>query len=185
MKVLVGCEFSGVVRDAFRLRGHDAWSSDVIDSISSNEFHLKGDLLSKETLGHRQWDLIIAFPPCTYLCSSGSRWHKIRQAEQYLAKKFFLAILNLDYPRVAIENPVGIMSRYAKPDQIIQPWMFGHGETKSTCLWLKGLRPLVPENVVDGRESRIHRLSPSVDRSMIRSLTYTGIAKAMANQWGD
>ena len=132
------------------------------------------------------WDMIIAFPPCTDLAVSGARWFAEKQADgrQELAIKFFMRFVNANCEKIAIENPVGIMSsHYRKPDQIIQPWMFGHGETKKTCLWLKNLPPLVPTDIVEGREQRIWRMGPSEDRAKLRSKTFPGIAKAMATQW--
>lgn len=174
---------SGVVREAFRAKGHDAWSCDILPSeIPGN--HIQGDVLPVLNQG---WDMLIAFPPCTHLCVSGARWFaaKRRSGEQQSAIKFFNAIVNAPIARIAVENPVGIMStQYRKPDQIIQPWQFGHGETKATCLWLKNLPPLKPTNVVTGRENRIHKMAPSADRSTERSRTYQGIADAMASQWG-
>jgi hypothetical protein len=132
------------------------------------------------------WDLVIAHPPCTHLAVSGARWFKDKQEEQAEAIEFFMACVNANAPRVAVENPVSIMStRYRKPDQIVQPWWFGHGETKATCWWLKGLPKLVPTNVVEGREARVHRESPGPDRWKRRSLTYEGMAEAMADQWGE
>jgi hypothetical protein len=129
---------------------------------------------------------MIAFPPCTHLCVSGARWFKEKQREQADAIDFFMTLARAPIPRIAIENPIGIMStRWRKPDQIIQPWQFGHGETKATCLWLKGLPKLVPTNIVDGRENRVHRMPPGPDRWKERSRTYQGIADAMADQWGN
>lgn len=181
MNVLVACEFSGVVRDAFAARGHNAWSCDLLPSDAPG-LHYKG---SVQDLLLREWDLMIAHPPCRFLCSSGARWHKERQAEQAEALGFVRSLLNAPIDKIALENPIGVIStRIRKPDQIIQPWQFGHGETKATCLWLKGLPPLVPTDIVDGRENRVHRLPPSKDRWKLRSTTYTGIAKAMAEQWG-
>jgi len=187
MKILVACEESGVVRDAFIQRGHHAVSCDLIPSSSGNDNpHIIGDAL--ETIRSRSWDMIIAFPPCTYLCSSGLHWNKRRPERAILTDKafeFFMEIANADCDRIAIENPIGCVStRWRKPDQIVQPWMFGHGETKATCLWLKGLPKLTPTDVVEGREQRIWRMPPSKDRSKLRSKTYTGIALAMAQQWG-
>jgi hypothetical protein len=130
--------------------------------------------------------MMLAFPPCTHLCVSGARWFKRKKDEQLEAIKFFMALVNAPIPRIAIENPVGIMStRYRKPDQIIQPWMFGHGETKATCLWLNNLPLLTPTKIVSGREARIHKMPPSADRGQLRSITLTGIAEAMAHQWGE
>lgn len=183
MRVLVGCEYSGRVRNAFRKRGHDAWSCDLLESEDSSPNHIQGDLLQMATNG--RWDLLIAHPPCTHLAVSGARWFSEKEREQKEAIEFFLSIARLPIPRIAIENPVCIMSSiWRRPDQIIQPWMFGHGETKATCLWLKGLPHLVPTNIVSGREARIHKMPPSPDRWKERSRTYEGIAEAMAEQWG-
>ena len=187
MNILIACEESGAVRDACIRRGHQAVSCDLIPSSSGNDNpHIIGDAL--ETIRSQQWDMIIAFPPCTYLCSSGLHWNKRRPERAILTDKafeFFMEIANADCDRIAIENPIGCVStRWRKPDQIVQPWMFGHGETKATCLWLKGLPKLTPTDVVEGREQRIWRMPPSKDRSKLRSKTYTGIALAMAQQWG-
>lgn len=184
MKVLIACEFSGVVRDAFRRRGHDAWSCDILPPEPSpyRRFHKQCRL---ESLPARKWDLVIAHPPCTHLSVSGARWFKDKQAEQQEAIQFFMQCVNFPATRVCVENPVCIMSTlHRKPDQIIQPWQFGHGETKKTCLWLKNLPLLKPTKIVDGREPRIHMMPPSADRGKLRSITYTGIAEAMADQWG-
>lgn len=138
--------------------------------------------------GQYNWDLMLAFPPCTHLACSGARYFAEKRADgrQQQGIDFFMEMINADIPKIAVENPVGIMSTvYRKPDQIIQPWQFGHGETKSTCLWLKGLPKLTPSNVVDGREQRIWRLPPTDDRAKLRSKTYQGIAEAMAEQWGN
>jgi len=182
MKVLVACEFSGVVRDAFTVRGHDATSYDWIESEKPGK-HCRCNVLDGLNGG---WDLMVAFPPCTYLAVSGARWFKDKKKEQIQAVAFFLALALADIPRVAVENPIGIMStQYRKPDQIIQPWQFGHGETKATCLWLKNLPLLKPTNIVDGRVGRVWREAPSPDRWKNRSRTYQGIADAMAEQWGN
>ena len=184
MRVLVACEFSGVVRDAFRRRGHQAWSCDILPSEPSefSQFHHECPL---ERLLERPWGLIIAHPPCTHLSVSGARWFKDKQIEQKQAIDFFMFCVNMKARRICVENPVCIMSRlYRKPDQIIQPWMFGHGETKRTCLWLKNLPHLQPTSIVEGREQRIWKMPPSADRGRLRSITYTGIADAMADQWG-
>lgn len=181
MKVLVACEFSGIVREAFRKRGHDAWSCDLLPSEISGQ-HIQDDVLKHLNEG---WDIMIAHPPCTHLAVSGARWFKEKEKEQFEAKNFFLLLVCAAIPKICIENPIGIMSSYyRKPNQIIQPWQFGHGETKATCLWLKGLPKLVPTNIVNGREARIHRIPPSKDRWKERSRTYRGIADAMAEQWG-
>lgn len=183
MKILIACEYSGKVREAFRKLGHDAWSCDLLPSEIPGP-HYQLDVLKILFSG---WDMVIAFPPCTDLCVSGARWFKEKQADgrQMAAINFFMALVNCGAPRVCIENPIGIMSsRYRKPDQIIQPWQFGHGETKATCLWLKNLPLLQPTNVVEGRVARIHRMAPGAERAKKRSETYQGIADAMAEQWG-
>lgn len=187
MRVLIACEFSGIVRDAFRALGHDAWSCDLLPTESDPKFHVQQDLFSSlgEWTMDDNWDLMIAFPPCTHLAVSGARWFETKQVEQRKAIWFFKALADAPIPRIAIENPVGIMStHYRKPDQIIQPWQFGHGETKKTCLWLKNLPKLQPTNLVSGREGRVWKEPPSPDRWKNRSRTYTGIAQAMAEQWG-
>lgn len=184
MRVLVACEFSGVVRRAFRERGHDAWSCDLLPAEDGSEFHIQGDVLL-ETSRPYKWDLLLAFPPCTHLCSSGARWFKDKKAKQEFAIVFFECMAENNIPRIAVENPIGIMStKYRKPDQIIQPWQHGHGETKATCLWLKNLPKLVPTNIVEGREARVHRASPGPDRWKERSRTLRGVGEAMASQWG-
>jgi len=185
MKVLIACEFSGVVRDAFTNRGHLAVSCDLLESVSPGK-HVSGDVMK---LVDDEWDLMIAHPPCTTLAVSGARWWDSRRAEQWYAIQFFMALVNAPIPRICIENPVGLMSTvYRKPDQIVQPWQFGHGETKATCLWLKDLPKLIPTNIVDGREPRIHHESPGakdgMTRGQRRSVTYQGLADAMADQWG-
>ena len=181
MRVLVACEFSGVVRDAFLARGHDAWSCDLLPSEAPGQ-HIRGDVRNWLTSG---WDLMIAHPPCTHLAVSGARWFKDKKREQFAALRFVADLLDAPIPRIALENPVSVISSYIrKPDQTVQPWQFGHGETKRTCLWLKGLPKLVPTDIVDGREARVHRLPPSEDRWKLRSVTYQGIADAMADQWG-
>ena len=182
-RVLVACEYSGTVRDAFIAQGHDAMSCDLLPTESPGPHH-QGSVL--DVLGDG-WDLMVAFPPCTHLASSGARWFAAKRADgrQQHGIDFFMAIANASIPRIAIENPVGIMStQWRKPDQIIQPWQYGHGETKATCLWLKGLPTLRPTDIVDGREQRIWRLPESKDRWKIRSKTFGGIADAMAQQWG-
>ena len=182
MRVLIACEFSGIVRDAFIRRGHDAWSCDLLPTESIGP-HIVGGVL--ETINRECWDLMVAFPPCTHLAVSGARWFKEKRYEQNHAIDFFMALINAPIDKIAIENPIGIMStKYRKPDQIIQPWQFGHGETKATCLWLKGLPLLQPTNIVKGRHARVHREPPSPDRWKNRSRTYQGIADAMAEQWG-
>ena len=181
MRVLVACEFSGTVRDSFASLGHNAWSCDLLDTEKPGN-HYKGDV--RDILGEG-WDLMIAHPPCTHLAVSGARWFYLKQREQAEALEFVRLLMDAPIPRICIENPISIISsRIRKPDQIIQPWMFGHGEAKSTCLWLKNLNKLVPTNIVSGREARIHKMPPSPDRWKERSKTYQGIADAMANQWG-
>ena len=182
MKVLVACEYSGIVREAFSAKGHDAWSCDLLDTEIAGQ-HIKGNVLD---ILDDDWDLMIAHPPCTHLAVSGARWFKDKQAEQIDALNFVLRLLAAPIPRIALENPVSIISSYIrKPEQIIQPWQFGHGETKATCLWLKNLPKLIPTNIVEGREARVHKMSPGPNRWKERSRTYTGIAEAMAKQWGD
>lgn len=183
MKVLVACEFSGVVREAFRRRGHAAYSCDILDCEDGSGFHYVGDALKAITA--QPWDLMIAHPPCTYLAVSGARWFKDRRAEQEAALAFVQALMSAPIPRIAIENPISVISsRIRKPDQIVQPWMFGHGETKATCLWLKNLPLLTPTNIVDGRAPRVHYASPGPNRWKERSRTMQGIGDAMAEQWG-
>lgn len=185
MRILVACEFSGAVRSAFRARGHDAWSCDLLPSEDGGE-HIQGDIRDLFPGNWGEWDLLIAHPPCTHLAVSGARWFKDKQAEQREALEFVQVLMNWNAPRICIENPVSIISsKIRKPDQIIQPWQFGHGETKATCLWLKGLPKLVPTNVVEGREARVHKMPPGPDRWKERSRTFPGIAEAMADQWGD
>ena len=183
MKILIACEFSGIVREAFKKRGHDAWSCDILQTeIPGN--HYQGDVF--DIIGDG-WDMMIAHPPCTDLAVSGARWFKEKQADgrQRRAIEFFMKLAASDISMIAIENPVSIMStHYRKPDQIIQPWQFGHGETKATCLWLEGLPKLEPSKIVDGRESTIHHMPPGPDRWKNRSRTFQGIADAMASQWG-
>lgn len=182
MRVLVACEFSGVVRRAFRVRGHDAWSCDILPSEDGDAHHIMGDV--REALSDA-WDLMIAHPPCTHLAVSGARWFKGKLEDQADALEFVRALMGAPIDRIAIENPIGIISsRIRKPDQIIQPWQFGHGETKATCLWLKNLPALTHTNIVSGREARVHRMPPGPDRWKERSRTFAGIADAMAEQWG-
>jgi len=184
MRVLIACEFSGIVRDSFKKMGHYALSCDLLPTERPGN-HIHGDVLNIFDDYVWKWDLMIAFPPCTHLAVSGARWFKDKLEEQKEAIDFFMALANADIPKIAIENPVGIMStKWRKPDQIIQPWQFGHGETKATCLWLKNLPPLKPTNIVNGRENRIHKMPPSKNRGKLRSITYQGIADAMAEQWG-
>ena len=184
MRVLVACEYSGRVREAFRNLGHDAWSCDILESEDDSEFHIQTRI---EDIINDGWDLMIAHPPCTHLAVSGARHFKAKQESgvQQEALEFVRLLLEADIPKIALENPVSIISsKIRKPDQIIQPWQFGHGETKATCLWLKGLPKLVPTNIVEGREQRIHKMPPSPTRWKERSRTYQGIADAMAQQWG-
>ena len=192
-RILVGCEYSGVVRRAFAARGWDAWSCDLLPAEDGDPKHIQGDVLEVIALG---WDLMICHPPCTYLCSSGLHWNKRRperaaQTEEALI--FVRALLEAPIERIALENPIGCIStRIRKPDQTIQPWQFGHPESKSTCLWLKNLPCLVPTNVIPKPDcghwanqtpSGQNRLGPSADRWKERSRTYAGIAAAMAEQW--
>lgn len=190
MRVLIACEFSGIVRDAFAARGHDAWSCDLLPSERGGQ-HFQHDIFSEGEegdlipagVGH--WDLMIAHPPCTHLAVSGARWFKGKEKEQAAALNFVRRLLAMPIDRIALENPISIISsRIRKPDQIIQPWQFGHGEVKASCLWLKGLPLLKPSNVVSGRTPRLHFASPGPDRWKERSRTLQGIAQAMADQWG-
>lgn len=186
MRVLIGCESSGAIRDAFLRLGHEAMSCDLLPTESPGP-HYQGDVF--DVIDY-PWDLAIFHPECTHLSVSGARHFEVKRLDgrQQSAASFFMSIVrrSAHIPRTAIENPVCIMSSlYRKPDQIIQPWMFGHGETKATCLWLKGLPLLVPTDVVEGREQRIHKMPPSPDRWKERSRTYSGIADAIARQWGD
>ncbi len=184
MNVVVACEFSGIVRDAFIARGHNAISADFLPSERPGA-HYTGDVMDllRDMAGY--FDLMIAHPPCTHLAVSGARWFKDRPQEQANALSFVRLLLAAPIPRIALENPVSVISsKIRKPDQIIQPWMFGHGETKATCLWLKGLPKLEPTDIVDGRSPRVHHASPSPNRWKERSRTLNGIANAMAVQWG-
>jgi site-specific DNA-cytosine methylase len=194
MRVLVACEYSGRVREAFRALGHDAWSCDLLESEDNSRYHLQCDALivaehglqAKGDYFPKPWDLMIAHPPCTHLSVSGARHFAAKRADgrQKEAIEFFLALARAPIPRIAIENPVCIMSSvWRKPDQTLQPWQYGHGETKATCLWLKNLPPLVPTNIVKGREARIHKMPPGPNRWKERSRTFEGIAQAMAQQW--
>lgn len=181
MRVLIACEYSGRVRDAFLALGHDAMSCDLLPTDVEGPHHM-GDVTE---ILHMGWDLMIAHPPCTHLAVSGSRWFKDKVKEQAEALVFVQTLMDAPIPKIAIENPVSVISsRIRKPDQIIQPWQFGHGETKATCLWLKGLPKLTPTNVVEGREARVHRMPPGPDRWKERSRTYSGVAEAMAAQCG-
>lgn len=181
MRVLVACEFSGTVRDAFAAAGHYAMSCDLLPTEKAGN-HYQGDVFDIIDDG---WDLMIAHPPCTHLAVSGARWFKDKLSEQAAALDFVRALISAPINHIAVENPISIISsRIRKPDQIIQPWMFGHGETKATCLWLKNLPLLAPTNMVDGREAKVHKMPPSPERWKLRSTTYQGIADAMASQWG-
>lgn len=184
MKVLVACEESQAVTIEFRELGHEAYSCDILPCSGGHpKWHLQGDVLP---LLQQKWDIVIAFPPCTDLAVSGARYfeQKRKDGRQQKSIEFFMHFANYN-GAIAIENPIGIMSSiYRKPDQIIQPWQFGHGETKATCLWLKGLPKLTPTIIVSGREQRIWKMPPGPHRSKERSKTYPGIAKAMAEQWG-
>ena len=176
-------EYSGRVRDAFIAKGHDAWSCDLLPTDEPGP-HFQCDVAD---ILYNDWDLMIAHPPCTHLAVSGARHFAAKKASgvQDEALDFVRMLLNANIPKIALENPISIISsRIRKPDQIIQPWQFGHGETKATCLWLKNLPKLVPTNIVEGRSDRIHKMPPSPDRWKLRSTTYQGIADAMAAQWG-
>lgn len=201
MRVLVGCEFSGIVANAFRGRGHEAYSCDLLPTEGNQDWHIQDDVVNHLDDG---WDMAIFHPPCTYLTNAGvrhlynhvvsrtgkhaavygfARWIEMRKAGE-----FFRQLLEADIPRICVENP--IPHKYAvaeigrKYDQLIQPWQFGHPETKATCLWLKNLPKLIPTNIVEGREARIHKMPPSPDRGKNRSRTFSGIATAFASQWG-
>lgn len=179
-RILVACEYSGAVRDAFAAIGWDAWSCDLLPSERPGQHH-QGDV---RNLLSDEWDIMVCHPPCTHLAVSGARWFASKQKEQAEALGFVRLLLNAPIPRIALENPVSIISsRIRKPDQVIQPWQFGHGETKATCLWLKNFPCLVPTNIVSGRENRIWKMGPSKDRAKLRSKTFQGIADAMAEQW--
>ncbi len=183
MRVLVACEYSGAVRDAFRERGHDAMSCDLLPTDAPGP-HYQGDVFDLEL---SSFDLLVAFPPCTHLAVSGARWFPEKRADgrQQAALEFVRRLMDAPVERIAIENPVSIISSaIRKPDQTIQPWQFGHGEVKRTCLWLKGLPLLQPTNIVEGREPRVWKLPPSADRWKERSKTFPGVAAAMADQWG-
>lgn len=194
MRVLIACEFSGIVRNAFRRRGHDAWSCDLLESEDESPFHMRANVshmlhgtpVDRGLGAHsRPWDLMIAHPPCTHLAVSGARWFKEKLPEQAAALEFVARLLEAPIPRIALENPISIISsKIRKPDQIIQPWQYGHGEVKATCLWLKNLPKLVPTDIVEGRTPRVHFASPGPDRWKERSRTLQGIADAMADQWG-
>jgi len=183
VRILVACEYSGRVREAFRKLGHHAVSCDLLPAEDGSEFHYQGSVF--DILGDG-WDMMICHPPCTDLAVSGARHFAQKQADgsQEASLAFVQALMDAPIPYIALENPVSIISsRIRKPDQIIQPWQFGHGETKATCLWLKNLPKLVPTDIVEGRENRVHRMSPGPNRWKERSRTYQGIADAMAEQW--
>ena len=185
MKVLVACEYSGRVRDAFRQHGHDAWSCDILECEANSTYHYQGPV---EDILNDGWDLMVAHPPCTHLAVSGSRHfpEKIADGRQQQALDFVRLLMNAPIERWAIENPISVISSaIRKPDQIIQPWEYGHGEVKATCLWLKNLPKLVPTNCVEGREERIHKMPPGPDRWKERSRTFEGVAQAMGEQWGN
>lgn len=180
LKVIVACEFSGIVRDAFIRQGANAISCDLLPSDSPGP-HIQGDI---RKVSLTQFDLMIAHPPCTHLAVSGARWFKDKRKEQLAALKFVDWLLNAPIKKIALENPISVISSaIRRPDQIVQPWQFGHGETKATCFWLKNLPLLTPTEIVAGREARVHRLPPTADRWKLRSTTYQGIANAMAKQW--
>ena len=196
MKILVGCEESQAVTIELRKQGHEAYSCDLIESSGGHpEWHLQMDVF--DAIALKDWDMGIFFPTCTYLTVSANKWYKDQPkrksgalvgAERREAREgaidFFMRLYNCKIPKVGIENPIGVMSsRFRKPDQVLQPWMFGHGETKATCLWLRNLPKLKPTNIVDGRHQRLHLLSNTKDRAKLRSKTYKGIAEAMVNQW--
>jgi site-specific DNA-cytosine methylase len=182
MKVLVACEFSGVVREAFSRLGHDAWSCDLLPSDIPGKHRIE----DVSQIINEGWDLMIAHPPCTHLAVSGARWFKEKEQEQRFALAFVRVLLGAKYiDKICLENPISIISsNIRKPDQIIQPWQFGHGETKATCLWLKNLPKLTHTHIVEGREARVHMMPPGPNRWRERSRTYQGIADAMAEQWG-
>jgi hypothetical protein len=198
MKILIGCEESQAVCIEFRKRGHEAYSCDILPCSGGHpEWHLQMDIF--EAIKLRKWDLGIFFPTCTYLTISANKWYKDqperksgtlvgheRRLARLEAMQFFMALYQCDISKIAIENPIGVMSTVLrKPDQVLQPWMFGHGETKATCLWLQNLPKLKPTDIVDGREQRLHYLPKTKDRAKLRSKTYPGIAKAMAEQWSE
>ena len=184
MRVVVGCEFSQIVTKAFRDRGHDAYSCDLLPTEGNPAWHFQEDIL--ELLKRESFDLGIFHPPCTHLAVSGARWFKDKQKEQAAALDFVRCLLDAPILKIALENPVSVIStRIRKPDQICQPWMFGHGETKATCLWLKGLPKLQATDIVSGRDNRVHRMPPGPDRWKERSRSFQGIADAMSSQWGE
>jgi hypothetical protein len=196
LSIILGCEESQEVCKAFRALGHEAYSCDLQEQSGGHpEWHIKGDVF--EAINSRHWDAGIFFPDCTYLTISANKWYKEqpprksgtlvgaeRLAARFRAAEFFMRLYNSDIDYVGIENPIGVMSSwFRKPDQVLQPWMFGHGETKATCLWLKNLPCLTPTNIVEGREQRLHKLSPGPERAKLRSKTYPGLAAAMADQF--
>ena len=183
-RILVACEYSATVRDAFRARGFDAWSCDLLPTEGDPQWHIQDNAI--EVAYHQNWDLMVAHPPCTHLAVSGARWFKDKQYEQAKALAFVRLLLEAPIPHIALENPVSIISSHIrKPDQTFQPWQFGHGEVKRTCLWLKNLPKLKPTNIVEGREARVHKMPPGPDRWKERSRTFQGVADAMAQQFGD
>ena len=183
MRVLVACEYSGRVRDAFRAHGHDAWSCDLLPCEADSAYHLQQPVQGVLSQG---WDLMVAHPPCTHLAVSGSRHFHRKQREQAEALDFVRLLMDAPIPRWCIENPVSVISSVIRPpDQIIQPWEYGHGEVKATCLWLRNLPKLTPTNCVEGREERVHLMPPGPDRWKERSRTYQGVADAMGAQWGN
>ena len=196
MNILIGCEESQEVCKAFRKLGHNAYSNDLIECSGGHpEWHLQMDVF--DAIKSRKWDVAIFHPMCTYLTISANRWYKDqpprksgtlvgeeRRFERVKAIEFFMKLYNCEIPHIAIENPIGIMSsEFRKPDQVLQPWMFGHGETKATCLWLRGLPVLIPSDIVAGREQKMYLLPKTKDRAKLRSKTYPGIAEQMAIQW--
>lgn len=186
LNVLVACEYSGRVREAFASHGHNALSVDLLPTEVPGR-HVQGDIFEFVASSLIEWDILIAHPPCTDLAVSGARYFPAKRADgrQASALEFVRRLIALPIKKKAIENPVSVISsQVRKPDQIIQPWMFGHGETKATCLWLYGLAPLLPTSIVDGRAAVVHRMRPGPDRWKNRSRTYLGIAAAMASQWG-
>jgi site-specific DNA-cytosine methylase len=182
MKILIACEYSGRVRNAFSALDHEVVSADFEPAEDGSSAHYQGDCF--DLIDSQHFDLMIAHPPCTHLAVSGGRWFKDKVVEQAEALEFVRRLMAAPIEKIALENPISVISsRIRKPDQIIQPWQFGHGETKATCLWLKNLPKLTPTNIVEGREAKVHRMPPSPTRWKDRSRTYQGIADAMANQW--
>jgi hypothetical protein len=183
MKVLIACEFSGIVSKAFRDKGHVVFSCDLLPTEGDTTWHIQDDVLK---ILDSKWDLMIAHPPCQHLAVSGARWFKDKLEEQKAALDFVRQLMLAPIGKICIENPISIISsKIRKPDQIIQPWQFGHGETKATCLWLKNLPLLTPTNIVEGRKGRVHREPPGPERWKNRSRTYQGVATAMATQWSE